>query len=289
VPEGGHARVGALELEYEVFGDRALPAVLLISGLGSQLLGWNDGICEEIAGRGFQVIRFDNRDVGLSTKIEDGSADTLSDMAADAAGLLDALGIAAAHVAGASLGGMVAQLLAIEHPEKVLTLTIVMSNLGGEDSVHAQPEVSARLVLPVPDGREERIEQTVETARLTWGPSFEEERSRARATRALDRSFYPEGAMRQARAMIGMPSRRQALAGLRVPVLVIHGDGDPLVPFANGQRIAATVPGAELYVMKGVGHDLPPWEWPAIADGIARLAVGVGERSRTSTGFPNSS
>ena len=286
--EGGRARVGALELEYEVFGDRSLPAVLLISGLGSQLLGWSDGLCEEIAGRGFQVIRFDNRDIGLSTKIEDGSAYTLSDMAADAAGLLDVLGIPAAHVAGASMGGMIAQLLALEHAQKVLTLTIVMSNLGGEDSILAEPEVSARLLLPPPATREERIEQTVETTRITWGPSFEEERARARATRAIDRSFYPAGAMRQARAMIATPSRRRALAGLRVPVLVIHGDCDPLVPFANGELIAASVPGAELHVMKDVGHEMPPREWPAIADGIARLA-GVGERSRTSTGFPNSS
>jgi pimeloyl-ACP methyl ester carboxylesterase len=284
VPERGRATVGALELEYEVFGDRSLPAVLLISGLGSQLLGWSDGLCEEIAVRGFQVVRFDNRDIGLSTKIEDGSAYTLSDMAADAAGLLGSLGIAAAHVAGASMGGMIAQLLAIEHPEKVLTLTIVMSNLGGEDSVLAKPEVAARLVLPPPPTREERIEQTVETTRITWGRSFEEERSRARATRAIDRSYYPEGSARQLNAIVGMPSRRPALAGLRIPVLVIHGDDDPLIPFANGELLAAAVTGAELQVMKGVGHEMPPSEWPAIAAGVAGLAsklepgVGVAER-----------
>lgn len=278
------ARVGALDLEYEVFGDRSRPAVLLISGLGSQLLGWSDGLCEQIAGRGFQVIRFDNRDIGLSTKIEDGGSYTLSDMAADAAGLLDALGIAAAHVAGASMGGMIAQLLALEHPAKVLTLTIVMSNLGGEDSIPADRELVLRLVLPPPDTREERIEQTVETTRITWGPSFDEERSRARATRAVDRSYYPAGQLRQFNAIVGAPSRRQALVALRVPVLVVHGDGDPLIPFANGELIATTVPGADLQVMKGVGHEMPPWEWPAIADGVARLAsklepgVGVAER-----------
>jgi pimeloyl-ACP methyl ester carboxylesterase len=278
------ASVGGLELEYEVIGDRSLPAVLLISGLGSQLLGWSDGLCEEIAARGFQVIRFDNRDIGLSTKIEDGGSYTLSNMAADAAGLLDALGIPAAHVAGASMGGMIAQLLALEHPEKVLTLTIVMSNLGGEDSILAAPEVAARLVLPPPATREEQIEQSVETTRITWGPSFEEERSRARATRAVDRSYYPAGSARQFNAIVGAPSRREALCRVGVPVLVIHGDGDPLIPFANGELIASTVPGAELYVMKGVGHEMPPWEWPAIADGIAHLAsklepgVGVAER-----------
>jgi pimeloyl-ACP methyl ester carboxylesterase len=284
VPSGGRAEVGALELEYEVFGDRDLPAVLLISGLGSQLLGWSEGLCEEIAGRGFHVIRFDNRDIGLSTKIEDGSSYSLSDMAADAAGLLDALEIAAAHVAGASMGGMIAQLVALEHPEKTLTLTIVMSNLGGADAVLAEPEVGAQLLLKPPPTRDERIEQTVGVTRVTWGPSFEEDRARARATRAIDRSYYPEGAERQFEAIVGAPSRRQALGGLRVPVLVIHGDADPLVPFPNGERIVEAIPGAELQVMKGVGHEMPPWEWPAIADGISLLAsklepgVGVAER-----------
>ena len=282
------AKVGAIDLEYEVIGDPARPAVLLVSGLGSQLIGWTDGLCEEIASRGFQVIRFDNRDVGLSTKLPDGPPYSLSDMSADAAGLLDALGIRAAHVVGASMGGMIAQLVAIEHPEKVLSLTIVMSSLGGDDQVFADAEVMRGLVAPEVETREERIRQTVETARLTWGPSFDEERSRARATRAVDRSHYPAGALRQGRAMAAAPSRREALERVRVPVLVIHGDGDPLVPFANARLIADAVPAAELYVMRGVGHEMPPWEWPAIADRIARLA-GVGERSRTSTGFPNSS
>lgn len=265
--------------------------MLLISGLGSQLIGWTDGLCQEIGSRGFQVVRFDNRDVGLSTKLPEGPPYSLGDMAADAAGLLDALGIAAAHVVGASMGGMIAQLLAIEHPEKVLSLTIVMSNLGGADQVLATDEVLAQLVLPPPPSREERIEQTVATTRVTWGPSFDEPRARERAARAIDRSFYPEGGRRQGQAMIRAGSRKEALGRVAVPVLVIHGDGDPLVPFANAALIVEAAPGAELQVMKGVGHEMPPWEWPAIADGIARVAerAGVGERSRTSTGFPNSS
>ena len=279
------ASVNSVELEYETFGDPARPAVLLISGLGSQLLGWSEGLCREIVARGFHVIRFDNRDVGLSTKLEDGPAYTLSDMAADAAGLLEALGIPAAHIVGASMGGMIAQLVAIEYPAKTLTLTIVMSNLGGADSVWADAEVTAVLVQPPADKREERIEQSVAATRVTWGPSFEEERSRARATRAVDRSYYPDGTVRQLQAVNASGSRREGLGQVGVPVLVIHGDADPLVPFGNADRIVRAAPdGAQLHVMEGVGHDMPPREWAKIADGIARLAaklepgVGVAER-----------
>jgi pimeloyl-ACP methyl ester carboxylesterase len=279
------ASVNSLELEYETFGDPGRPAVLLISGLGSQLLGWSDGLCEEIVARGFRVIRFDNRDVGLSTKLAGSPGYTLSDMAADAVGLLDALGIAAAHIVGASMGGMIAQLVAIEHPTRSLTVTIVMSNLGGSDSVRADPAVGALLVQPPADTREGRIEQSVAATRVTWGPSFDEDRSRARASRAVDRSFYPEGAVRQFQAINAAGSRREGLGRVRLPVLVVHGDGDPLVPFANAERILAAAPeGASLHVMKGVGHEMPPWEWAKIADGIARLAaklepgVGVAER-----------
>ena len=279
------AAANGLELEYETFGDPDRPAVLLTSGLGSQLLGWTDGLCEEIASRGFRAIRFDNRDVGLSTKLEDQPPYTLSDMAADAAGLLDALDIPSAHIVGASMGGMIAQLVAIEHPAKTLTLTIVMSSLGGADWINAEPEVAALLVQPPAETREARIKQSVAATRVTWGPSFEEGRARTRATRAIDRSFYPEGTARQFQAINASDSRREVLGKVRVPILVIHGDGDPLVSFANAEAIlSAAREGAELYVMEGVGHEMPPWEWPAIADRIARLAaklgtgVGVAER-----------
>ena len=226
------AAVNSLELEYETFGEQTRPAVLLISGLGSQLLGWSDGLCEEIVARGFRVIRFDNRDVGLSSRLEGSPPYTLSDMAADAAGLLEVLGIPAAHIVGASMGGMIAQLVAIEHPARTLTLTVVMSNLGGADSVVADSEVVALLVQQPAATREGRIEQSVATTRVTWGPSFEEDRSRARATRAVDRSFYPEGTVRQFQAINASSSRREDLGRVRVPVLVIHGDADPLVPLS---------------------------------------------------------
>jgi pimeloyl-ACP methyl ester carboxylesterase len=279
------AAVNSVELEYETIGDAAKPAVLLISGLGSQLLGWTDGLCEAIAARGFRAIRFDNRDVGLSTKCEGAEPYSLSDMAADAAGLLEALDIPAAHIVGASMGGMIAQLVAIEHPARTLSLTIVMSNLGGADSVPADRELVALLIQPPAESREDRIEQSVATTRVTWGPSFEEDRARVRAARAIDRSFYPVGTARQFQAVNAAGSRREALGRVTAPVLVIHGDGDPLVPFANAERILAAAPaGSELLVMKGVGHEMPPWEWAKIADGIARLAaklepgVGVAER-----------
>ena len=280
----GRARAGSIELEYETFGAPEHPAVLLVSGLGSQLLGWSDGLCAVIAARDFHVIRFDNRDVGLSTKLESGESYGLEDMAADAVRLLDALGIEAAHVVGASMGGMIAQLMAIEHPGRVLTLTIVMSDLGGEDKVLADADVLELLVRPPAGTREERIDQAVETTRVTWGPSFEEERSRARATRAVDRSYYPQGSARQFQAIARSGSRREGLSRLRIPILVIHGDADPLVPFANAALIAEAAPGSETLVMKNVGHEMPPWEWAHIADRIARLAtklepgVGVAER-----------
>jgi pimeloyl-ACP methyl ester carboxylesterase len=279
------ARVGSIELEYETFGDCAHPTVLLISGLGSQLLGWSTGLCEEIAARGFHVIRFDNRDVGFSTKMEGAPGYSLSDMASDAAGLLDAIGVPAAHIVGASMGGMIAQLVAIEHPAAALSLTIVMSHLSDSGSIRADPEVLALLFQPPADTREGRIEQSVAATRVTWASSFDEDRSRARATLAIDRSFYPEGTARQFQAINSAGSRREGLGRVRVPVLVVHGDEDPLVPFANAAQIVAAAPaGTELLVMKGVGHEMPPREWAKIADGIARLAaklepgVGVAER-----------
>ncbi|GAC1614195.1 MAG: alpha/beta hydrolase [Candidatus Dormibacteraceae bacterium] len=273
-----------LELEYETFGDAAQPAVLLIGGLGSQLLTWDEGLCREIAGRGFFVIRFDNRDAGFSTQVRAGDVYALDDMAADAAGLLAALAIPQAHVVGISMGGMIAQLVAINHAELVLTLTSVMSNLGGEDVVHPASEALATLARPPGASRDEQIEAWVDATRVTWGPSFEEERSRARSTAALDRAYRGEGMERQLAAIIAAPSRREALARLQMPVLVIHGDGDALIPPPNGEMTAAAVPGAELYVMEGVGHEIPPWEWGSVADAIARTAakldsgVGVAER-----------
>jgi pimeloyl-ACP methyl ester carboxylesterase len=276
-----------MELEYDTFGDRAAPPLLLVMGWATQMIAWDEEFCETLAGRGFHVIRFDNRDIGLSTKLDHlGLPDlgalvarerqppyTLDDMASDAAGLLDALGVRAAHVVGASMGGYIAQLLAIRHSDRVLSLTSIMSGLGGADDVQATPEVTAALMSTPPADREGLIEYGVMTSRLVGSPVyFDEARARRARTRAVDRSVYPPGVLRQLGAIITAPSRREALGSLRIPALVIHGEADPLVPLENGRRTAAAIPGSKLVILPQMGHDLPPQLWPQIIDSITENA-----------------
>jgi pimeloyl-ACP methyl ester carboxylesterase len=283
------ARSNGLELEYDTFGDPAAAPMLLVMGLATQMIAWREELCRSLAGRGFHVVRFDNRDVGLSTKFDElGLPDlaqvmtggvappyTLDDMAADAAGLLDALGIPSAHVVGASMGGYIAQLLAVNRPEKVLTLTSIMSGVGGGDAVSASAEVMAALMAPPPTDREGLIEVRVRTSQLIGSPGyFDEQRARELQTEAVDRSVSLAGTVRQFAAIMAAPSRRAALGRLQVPTLVIHGDADPLVPVENGRITAAAVPGAKLLVLPGMGHDLPPQLWPQIIDAIAAHAGG---------------
>jgi len=267
-------RAGAngIEIEYESFGDLAAPPLLLIAGLGSQLVSWDDDFCSLLAGRGFRVIRYDNRDSGLSTWVDD--AYTLDDMADDAAGLLDALGIAAAHVVGVSMGGFIAQLLALNHPGRVLTLTSIMSGPNGDDQVQPSAEGSAVLLARAPETREGRIELGLWAKQKLLGPAdpFDEPYERARVTRAVDRAYHPSGFVRQFGAVVVAKSRLDRLGSLRVPTLVIHGDADILVPVENGRRVAAAIPGARLMEMEGMGHDLPRPVWPQIAEAIASLA-----------------
>lgn len=290
-----------VELEYDTFGERRSRPLLLVMGLGTQLIAWEEDFCKKLAERDFYVIRFDNRDVGLSTHLEEfGTPDlaavmsrqarppyTLDDMADDAAGLLDALGIPAAHVVGASMGGFISQLIAIKHPEKVLTLTSIMSALGGADDVPASPEVTAALLAPPPSDRDGLIEWGVSMSRLLGSPRyFEEERSRALRVQAVDRAVSLSGPLRQLAAIIAAPSRREALGRTSVPVLVVHGDSDPLVPVENGRRTAAAVPGARLVIVPGMGHDLPPQVWAQVVDAISELAANAAsspERSASST------
>ena len=276
-----------VELEYDRFGDAANPALLLVMGLGAQMIAWDERFCRALAERGFHVIRFDNRDSGLSTHLDHlGAPDlgavltrrspppyTLEDMAADAFGLLDALELRAAHLVGASMGGYTAQLMAISHPERVLTLTSIMSGLGGEDDVRAAPDVAAAVLAPPPSGRDEMIERAVALSRLLGSPAyFDEERVRVFHARVLDRSHTFAGASRQLAAVLAAPSRRARLGALRVPTLVIHGEADRLVPVENGRRTAAAVPGARLLIVPGMGHDLPPPLWPLLVDAIAQHA-----------------
>ena len=282
------ARANGIELEYDTFGGPSAQPLLLIMGLGAQMISWDEGFCAQLSDRGFQVIRYDNRDSGLSTWMKDaGPPDVLAalsgnpqpayeldDLAADAAGLLDALNIRAAHVVGASMGGFIAQLVAINHPEHVLSLTSIMSGPGGTDAVPPKPEGAAVLMAGPPDTRQERIEQSMSIRRALVGSGdpLDEALERVRSTRAIDRAYYPAGVGRQLVAIMAANSRIDRLRRLRVPTLVIHGVDDVLVPVENGRLVAAAVPGARLIEFDGMGHDLPKRVWPQVADAIAELA-----------------
>lgn len=279
-----------IELEYDSFGDSSRPALLLVMGWATQMIAWDERFCEQLAARGFHVIRFDNRDVGLSTKLDQHRPPTLlsllagrarpayslDDMAADAAGLLDALGIARAHVVGASMGGFIAQLIAINHPDRVLSLTSMMSGIGGSDAVGPSLSVALRLVRRPPAERDALIEWGVRTARLIGSPDhFDEARVRAFRARSVDRAVSLDGVRRQFAAISSAPSRKAALGRLDLPALVIHGEADRLVPIENGRRTAAAIPGARLLTIPGMGHDLPPGLWPLVLDAIVENAHRV--------------
>jgi pimeloyl-ACP methyl ester carboxylesterase len=277
------ANCNGIEIRYETFGDASAPPMLLIMGLGAQMIQWPEEFIEQIAARGFHVIRFDNRDVGESTwlsdagRVEFGGAPvyTLDDMAADAIGLLDALGIERAHIVGASMGGMIAQLVALNHPERVLTLTSIMSHVGGEDAVPPTPEAMERLLTKRPETREEAIEVGLKTWRVIGSPGFpfDETAVRERVGLAFDRGFNPAGFMRQIAAVMAASSRKKRLGGLTVPACVIHGADDPLVPVDNAQRTADAIGDAELVTIGGMGHDLPKGAWPQIIEAIVRTAA----------------
>ena len=266
------AKANGIELEYETFGDPSATPLLLIAGLGAQLLSWDEDFCRLLASRGFYVIRFDNRDVGLSTWMDGEYA--LDDMAADAAGLLDALRIPAAHVVGASMGGFIAQLVALNHPDRVRTLTSIMSGPNGDDHVAPTDEARALLLRPPGATRDELIATGLRSKKTLLGPDdpFDEGYETTRIAAAVDRAYNPAGFMRQLQAIGAAEGRLDRLAKLRVPALVIHGDADILVPVENGRNVAAAIPGARLIEIRGMGHDLPKRVWPQVADAIADLA-----------------
>jgi len=266
------ATVDGIDLEYDTFGDASAAPLLLINGLGAQMIGWDDAFCHLLASRGFHVIRFDNRDVGLSTWPSDPY--TLEDMADDAAALLDALGIRAAHVVGASMGGFIAQLVALNHAEKVLTLTSIMSGPNGKEQLQPTDEARALLLAPAPQTREERIEMGLLAKRKLLGPAdpFDEPYERARIVAAVDRAYNPAGFVRQLQAIAAAQGRLERLQSLRVPTLVVHGDADILVPVENGRLVATAIPGARLVEIQGMGHDVPRRVWEQVADEIAALA-----------------
>lgn len=261
-------------LEYDTFGDPTAPPLLLIGGLGTQLITWDEEFCELLAAKGFWVIRFDNRDAGLSTWMDGGAGYTLADMAADALGLLDALGIRAAHVVGASMGGFIAQLMALDHPERVLTLTSLISGPNGEAQVQPTPEAVAVLMAPAPRTREERIALGLFAKQTLLGPAdpYDEVYERTKVEQAVDRAYHPAGFVRQLQAIGTAPGRLPRLRALRAPTLVVHGDADILVPVENGRRVAAAIPGARLLEIEGMGHDVPKRVWQQVVDAIAELA-----------------
>jgi pimeloyl-ACP methyl ester carboxylesterase len=277
-----------IEVAYERFGDPGAPALLLIMGAGTQMHGWPDDFSAQLAERGFHVVRFDNRDVGESTHFHDapkpdlpaaiaGDASTasytLSDMAADTVGLLDVLGARAAHLVGASLGGFVAQTLAIEHPERVLSLTSMMSTTGDPTVGQLHPEARVIFTWPRPTNRDEAGERAVRLMRTLGSPGFEHDLAliRERAARAWERDHDPLGIARQAVAAVASGDRTDRLRRLATPTLVVHGTTDPFCDVSGGRATVAAIPGADLLLIEGMSHDLPRPVWPRILDAIVTL------------------
>lgn len=270
-------------LEYEVHGPVAGEPVLLIMGLGAQMTRWPAPLYEKLAARGLKVIRFDNRDVGLSAKMDAAPTYLLSDMAADAVGLLDHLGIARAHVVGASMGGMIAQLVAADYPDRVLSLTSIMSSTGNPALPRAAPEALAVLSNRPPDPNvdiEAFLDASVKSARVIGSPGypFDEEFLRARSLNDYKRCYHPSGFARQYAAILASGDRREKLKGITAPTVVLHGKDDPLVPLAGGEDTAAHIPGADLRVVPGMGHDIPPGLYDTVVDAIM-AAVARSQRA----------
>jgi pimeloyl-ACP methyl ester carboxylesterase len=273
-----------------VLGEATGSPLLMIMGLGMPLSYWDDDLCKMLAGRGFRVVRFDNRDSGRSTKITDGpkpnvlaatfgitrsASYSLEDMADDAAGLLRHLGVDAAHVMGASLGGMIAQTLAIRHPARVRSLCSIMSTTGNRRVARARPRAARTLLSTPPRDRDGYIDHVVQSFRIVGSPGFpfDEARLRARLRTSFDRGRDPVGARRQLVAIAASGDRTRALQALNVPTLVVHGLEDPLVPPSAGRATAAAIPGARLLEIAGMGHDLPRDVWPQVVGAIEQNAA----------------
>ena len=281
-------RIGEVTICAELLGPPGGRPLLLVHGLGAQLVDWPAQLLGGLVAAGFRVVRYDNRDVGLSTHLDAlGMPDLvrdvghperapylLADLADDAAGLLDALGVEMAHVVGVSMGGMVAQELAIRHPERVSSLCSIMSTTGDPSVGQPSPDALAVLLGPAPTDRSTAIEQSIAGARVVGSPGFpfDETERRARAAASYDRSHDAAGVARQLAAIVASPDRTTALAALTMPVLVIHGEADPLVAPSGGRATAAAVPGARLVTFPGMGHDLPTELIPTIVDHLVAHA-----------------
>jgi pimeloyl-ACP methyl ester carboxylesterase len=283
-------KVGDVELCYEPFGDPDRPAVLLVMGLGTQMIAWHADFCTELADRGFFVIRYDNRDVGRSTHLSDRPAPKpreivtrrirrpaylLADLAADGAGLLDELGIESAHVVGASMGGMIAQMMAAHHPERVLSLVSIMSSTGSRWSGQPAPRILPVFLQRPAASKEAYQERIVKLFGLVGSPGFErdEDDLREMAGTSWDRGVDPAGFARQLGAIIASGHRAADLRQIRVPTLVIHGRSDRLVRPSGGRATARAIPDARLDLIDGMGHDLPRGVWPRIIGGIEQTSA----------------
>lgn len=278
------AHVNGVDLEYDTSGDRAGRPLLLVAGLGLQLIAWPTGFVDRLHRHGFFVIRFDNRDCGLSTQPEgqpdlmavlggDRSTVTYSieDMAEDAAQLLDHLGTGPVHVAGTSMGGMITQALTIGHPHLVASACSIMSTTGNPQVGAPMPAATDALLRPTGPTRQEAIDRAVAISRAIGSPAYpaDEDQLRELAGAAYDRAYRPEGLLRQLGAIFSTRDRTEDLGRVRTPFLVIHGEEDPLISLSGGQATADAVPGARLLTLPGMGHDLPPQLWDTITDGIA--------------------
>lgn len=284
------AKANGIEIAYDEFGDRAAPVILLIMGLGAQLTRWTENFCGRLAGGGFRVVRYDNRDIGLSTKFEAAGVPnvgeafqramkgepvdapyTLEDMANDGAGLLDALGVARAHIVGASMGGMIAQVFAANHPDRTRSLVSIMSTSGRPGLPPGTPAaMSALLSTPPAQDKDSIVAHSVKNRNIVGSQKFPEDEATLRRDVAADydRSYYPQGVARQLVAVLKNGSRVAQLEKIRVPSLVIHGADDPLVPVEGGKDTAATIRGAELLIVPGMGHAIEPALVPTVADAI---------------------
>jgi len=293
-------RANGIDLCYEIFGDADAEPMLLIMGLGAQMIHWDDDFCRQLAGRGFRVIRFDNRDIGKSGKLSGGKKLTpiellklrflkipvaapykLSDMAQDTVGLMDAMKIKSAHLVGASMGGMIAQEIAITFPERVRSLTSIMSTTGNPKVPPPTREATAVLMAPPATTRDEYLARFAQTWKVLRVGSFPEDeaKDRSRAERTFERGLNPAGVGRQLRAILASGSRKERLRSVKAPTLVIHGTVDPLVRPEGGKDTAASISGAKLLMIEGMGHALPIPMWPQIIDAIDQHAHAAATKS----------
>ena len=294
------ARANGVDICYEIFGDATAEPMLLIMGLGAQMVLWDDAFCEQLASHSFRVIRFDNRDIGQSSKLSGGKKLTpfellklrllkipvaapykLYDMAVDTVALMDVLGIRSAHLVGASMGGMIAQEIAITFPERLRSLISIMSTTGNPKVPPPTREATAMLMAPPPKTREEYIARFRQTWKVLRVGSFPEDEALdgTRAERCFSRGLNPAGVGRQLRAILASGSRKARLAQVKAPTLVIHGTVDPLVRPEGGKDTAASIPGARLMMVEGMGHALPVRMWPQVIDAIVTHAKGAAAKA----------